>query len=381
MVDDFTIFIVDDDAIILDILKEILAEEHRVETFGSAADCLARVAVAKPDMFIIDLNMPAMDGYALCRHLKEDFETSDIPVTIISGDGDMETRLAGYEAGAEDFIVKPIEAGELESKVRVARRILTRNRALSEQAGYAQRTAFSAMTSMGELSAVLQFLSRSFACVMPQELGEALLDALEQYGLHGAVQLRLGQETLSISRNGVDLPLEVSVLNHVRSAGRIFQFKTRCVFNYGQLTLMINNMPVEDAERCGRIRDNGALLAEGADARLRAIAIDLENRHRQRGAAEALPRVHSMLELVQSSYRRNCYELTHLMIEYQEKLVKSFVHLGLTDKQEEFISHMSQDFMQRMAGTQDETMTVITQLESLAGELESLAGEGVKRAR
>jgi DNA-binding response OmpR family regulator len=373
MEDGFRVFAVDDDPLILAVLEESLSHDCRVETFTSGHTCLERLKEIRPDMFIIDVNMPEVDGYALCRQLKDDFDTQDVPVTFISASNDIDTCLAGYEAGGEDFLQKPLKPGELESKVRVARRIMAQKMALREQAGYAQRTALSAMTSMSELGVVLHFLSKSFTCDTMRELGEAVLGALQQYDLQGAVQLRVGEDVLTVSPNGIDLPLEVAVINHVKDSGRIFQFRKRCVFNFGHLTLMINNMPVEDAERCGRIRDNVALLAEGGDARLRAMEVERKNRDRQLGVARALPRVHSALDVVQANYRRNCFELTQLMIEYQENLLKSFVHLGLTEKQEEFFTAMAQGFMERMVGTQDQSLAIVGQLESLASDLERLA--------
>lgn len=373
MEDGFRVFVVDDDPVILAILEEVLSEDCRVETFPSGQACLERLKAVRPDMFIIDVNMPEVDGYALCRQLKDDFDTQDVPVTFISASSDIETCLACYEAGGEDFMQKPLKPGELESKVRVARRILAQKATLRDQAGFAQRTALSAMTSMGELGVVLQFLSKSFTCDSMRELGDAILNALQQYELQGAVMLRIGNDTLAVSPNGIDLPLEVAVLNHVRDAGRVFQFRKRCAFNFDRLTLMVNNMPLEDAERCGRIRDNVALLAEGADARLRAMEIEEKNHQRQKGVERALPQVHGALDVVQANYRRNCFQLTQLMIEYQEDLLKSFVHLGLMERQEEFISALAQKFMERMVGTQDQSLTIVGQLEALAHDLETLA--------
>lgn len=370
---DFRLFVVDDEPMILAMLEGVLADSCVVETFASGQECLARLREVCPDMFVIDVNMPGVDGYALCRYLKDDLETQDVPVTFMSADDNIETRLLAYEAGGEDFLCKPIVPAELESKVRAARRILVHKRALREQAGFAQQTAMSAMTSMGELGIVLQFLSKSFACGDTHELASALIEALRQYDLHGAVQLRQGEQALSLSPNGIDLPLEVAVLNHVRHAGRIFQFRSRCAFNYGQITLMVNNMPLEDAERCGRIRDNCALLAEGADARLAALSTEESNRKRQQGVAKALPRVHATLDALQGNYRRNCFELTQLMIAYQEDLLKSFVHLGLTEEQEGFLSGMAQSFMERMVGNQDQSLAIVGQLEQLAADLENLA--------
>lgn len=196
--------------------------------------------------------------------------------------------------------------------------------ALHEQAGYAQKTAMSAMVSMGELGVVLQFLSKSFACATADELAAAVLEAMQQYDLQAAVQFRLGDDVLSVSQNGVNLPLEVSVLNHVQHSGRIFslQIALRFQLRAGHLDAG-TTAPVDDADRCGRIRDNGALLAEGAEARLRAIELEILTQRRRSGIESALPRLHDTLDAVQSNYRRNCFSLTQVMIEFQEALMKS----------------------------------------------------------
>ena len=366
------LFVVDDDPVLTEIFMVTLEDDFQLETFASAEACLARVAEQKPDIFLLDVSLPGIDGCQLCRQLKDDWDTQDIPVLFVSGSDDIEARLLCYDAGGEDFISKPFDPNELLRKLRIAAQLINSRRQLHEQAGYAQRTAMSAMVSMGELGVVLQFLSKSFACESAETLAEALLDSMRQYDLQAAVQVRLGGEVFSLSDNGRDLPLETSVLNHVSHAGRIFQFKSRCVFNYGRVTLMVNNMPLDDADRCGRIRDNGALLAEGADARLKAIEVELSAQRRRSGIEAALPRVHATLDAVQGNYRRNCYELTQVMVEFQEALMKSYVHLGLTEGQEEQMTAMAGEFMQRMVGTQDESLHIVGQLEELAHSLEGL---------
>lgn len=372
MENNLRVFVVDDDAIILDVLRATLAAECELHTFASAEACLGALADVKPDLFLLDVSMPVMDGYALCRQLKDDWDTQDIPVVFISASNNNETRMLCYEAGGDDFIQKPFDPAELLSKLGVAGRILAEKKALREQAGYAQRTAMAAMVSMGELGVVLQFLSKSFACNTLDELAAALLDAMQQYDLQAAVQMRIGDEVLTLSHNGRNVPLEVSVLNHVRESGRIFQFKSRCVFNYGQVTLLVKNMPLEDAERCGRIRDNGALLAEGADARLRAIETEMLAARRRAGIESALPRLYSTLDGVQANYRRNCFELTQVMIDFQEQLAKAFISLGLMERQEEQLSSMANDFVTRLVGTQDASLEIVGHLEALAEDLKVL---------
>lgn len=372
MENNLRVFVVDDDALILDVLRTTLDGECHLLTFSSGESCLNALADGKPDLFLLDVAMPVMDGYALCRHLKDDWETQDIPVVFISASDDNETRLLCYEAGGDDFIQKPLDPAEVLGKLSVAGRIIAEKKALREQAGYAQKTAMAAMVSMGELGVVLQFLSKSFACATLDELAAALLEAMQQYDLQAAVQMRMGDMVLTLSPNGRNVPLEVSVLNHVRESGRIFQFKSRCVFNYGHVTLLVNNMPLEDADRCGRIRDNGALLAEGADARLKAIETEILAQQRRAGIESALPRLYSTLDGVQNNYRRNCFELTQVMIDFQEALTKAFIHLGLMERQEELLSSMANQFMLRVVGTQDASLEIIGKLEALADDLKVL---------
>ena len=372
MENNLRVFVVDDDAIILDVLRATLAAECELHTFASAEACLGALVDVKPDLFLLDVSMPVMDGYALCRQLKDDWDTQDIPVVFISASDNNETRMLCYEAGGDDFIQKPFDPAGLLSKLGVAGRILAQKKGLRERGGYAQRTAMAAMVSMGELGVVLQFLSKSFACNTLDELAAALLDAMQQYDLQAAVQMRIGDEVLTLSHNGRNVPLEVSVLNHVRESGRIFQFKSRCVFNYGQVTLLVKNMPLEDAERCGRIRDNGALLAEGADARLRAIETEMLAARRRAGIESALPRLYSTLDGVQANYRRNCFELTQVMIDFQEQLAKAFISLGLMERQEEQLSSMANDFVTRLVGTQDASLEIVGHLEALAEDLKVL---------
>lgn len=364
--------LVDDDPIQLELMLDTLGGEFACESFPSGEAFMERLAQVKPDLVMLDLTLPGISGYEICQRLKDDWETQDIPVLFVSAHDDMETRLRCYDAGAEDFIQKPCAPMDVLRKLKVAARILAEKKLLREQAGYAQKTAMSAMVSMGELGVVLQFLSKSFACKTPDELAAAIIETMQQYELKAAVQLRMGEETLNLGQDGHDVPLEVSVLNHVRQSGRIFQFKSRCVFNYGQVTLLVNNMPVDDADRCGRIRDNGALLAEGADARMQAITAEMLAQQRRAGIEAALPRVQATLDNVQANYRRNSLELTQVMIEFQDALANAYFSLGLTDAQEAQMTAMADAYMQRMVGSQDASLATIGQLEELARSLEKL---------
>ena len=373
MDDGFRVFVVDDDILMLEMVADLLRDDCKVEAFISAQECLQRLHQLKPDMFLLDITMPDVDGYDLCRILKDKPETCDIPVTFISANDSADARLLCYEAGGEDFITKPFSPDELLLKVQVAQRITANKRALHAEAGQARQTALQVMSSMNELGVIVQFFSRSFACKTLLELGTALLEVLRQYDLDGAVQLRAGGEILSLSPNGRDLPLEVSVLNNVRTAGRIFQFKSRCVFNYDRVTIMVNNMPLEDADRCARIRDHGAILAEGAEARLAAMESDTKGSHHYSALQASLPKLQAAIETMQDGYRRNGDQLKVLAIEYQEELAKAIAGLGLTEAQERDLAELANDYMQRIASAQDENASAVALLGQWVQNLSVLA--------
>lgn len=365
----FRVFVVDDDVLMLEMMADLLREDCTVETFISAQECLRRLHQIKPDMFLLDISMPDVDGYDLCRILKEKRETADIPVTFISANDSAEARLLGYEAGGEDFITKPFSPDELLVKVQVAQRITANKRALHEQAGQAQQAV---MSSMSELGAMLQFFNLAPNCKTVGDLGNAMLKVLEHHQLDGAIQLRANGEIVSLSPNGRDLPLEVSVLNNIRTAGRIFQFKSRCVFNYDHVTVMINNMPLEDAERCGRIREHGAMLAEGGEAHLVAFENEAKSARRQAVLLDAVPRLRALADAVQLGDRGAFGQINALMIEYRSELAKVISGLGLTETQEQFVAELANDYVQRIAAVQNDSQAATGQLEQLATQFEVL---------
>jgi len=113
------ILIVDDEPHNRELLEIMLAPEGYVVVAAASGEAaLASVAEDAPDLVLLDIKMPAMDGYEVVRRIKADLVTKNIPVIIVTALDDRDDRMLGLSAGAEDFLTKPVDRAELCVRVK-----------------------------------------------------------------------------------------------------------------------------------------------------------------------------------------------------------------------------------------------------------------------
>ena len=116
-----TVLVVDDDAPILRMLQRTLAAEgYEVQTAGDGGAALAAVERAVPDVLVLDVAMPGVDGLAVCRRLRS--KGLAVPILLLTARDAVADRVAGLDAGADDYLVKPFAAEELLARVRALHR-------------------------------------------------------------------------------------------------------------------------------------------------------------------------------------------------------------------------------------------------------------------
>jgi diguanylate cyclase (GGDEF)-like protein len=178
------ILIIDDSADALAVAKARLAHEgHEILCAGGGREGLETVARENPDLILLDVDMPEMNGFEVCRRLKADAATCSIPVVFLSGSGGTDDKVKGLDLGAVDFVTKPFDAFELRARVRAALR--TKH---------------------------LQDLLRDYA----------LIDPLTELPNRRALDERLQQEWARLLRHGGCLALIMADLDHFKEVNDQF---------------------------------------------------------------------------------------------------------------------------------------------------------------
>jgi PleD family two-component response regulator len=113
------ILVADDEPHIVQILKFTLERAgYQVEMASNGQEALEKIETFNPHLVILDIMMPIMDGYEVCRKMREDFKMNQIPVIMLSAKGDLTERVKGLEGGANDYLIKPYSNDELLLRVK-----------------------------------------------------------------------------------------------------------------------------------------------------------------------------------------------------------------------------------------------------------------------
>lgn len=235
------ILAVDDNPVNLELLQAVAESAgYEVMTVDNGTDALTRAETASPDLIILDINMPKMDGYEVCRQLKGNARTSNIPVIMLTALFEVSSKVEGLDAGADDYLTKPFSASEL--LARIDRRL--RAKGESDQLRQMQeqlRETFSRFVAPSVVEAMLQDPTRvklggalqtvtvmfadlqNFTTISEMTAPEQLLSTLNGYhellvkviqSLNGTIDKFMGDAVMAL----FNAPLEQE--DHVRRAVR-----------------------------------------------------------------------------------------------------------------------------------------------------------------
>lgn len=364
------LLIVDDDPIAGGMLGVMLKKHgYEVKHVPSGEACLATMAEFSPEVVLLDIEMPGgIDGYETCQRLRAQFERTNLTVIFLSGHDTLEERLRAYDVGGDDFVAKPFDAEEIRRKIALAvRSRIARKQLIAEKVSL-EETADIAMQGYNEMGAVVQFTRGALGCRTLKALAEQIIDSMRILGSICHVQLRgsAAAGIVTLTPDGPASPLEESVIERMSTQDRIFQFKSRMIVNYENVSVLVANMPTDDPALAGRIRDYLAIVAEAAEDAVANISLRADAVERAKELRLLAEIGRNGIEMLQSKQHDQLADTRCAMERMVEVIESLYYQFGLTTNQEEAISetvHAAKDellaLFERYQSNFDQQFTVV----------------------
>ncbi|MDH5376852.1 MAG: response regulator [Gammaproteobacteria bacterium] len=305
------LLVIDDDKIGHKVIDRDLLGLFEVSHAYSGEDGIAVAQEVLPDVILLDVEMPGMNGYEVCDALKHLPAISDTPIIFLSSHSSLRERMQGYESGGSDYIVKPFVREDLVAKINVLIKYRQEQLRLRLKMEEAQKTANIAMSGSSELALAMAFVERSHNASDFESLANYFLKVTDKFGLNTVVLITIDDTDHWFSSAGSVSPLENQLVTMLRNEKRFYDFGCRTQINYPNISLLIKNMPLDNMERYGRIKD--ILPAMLSTANTRVIAISSE---------QAVKNQTKELNLAFSSIQHLFTEIIESMKETQDKSVK-----------------------------------------------------------
>lgn len=272
--------VVDDSEISLATIAHALENVNPI-LFSSPLEALqyAESAESPPYLVILDLMMPEINGFEVCKRLRELFSDTETEIIFYSSNNNLDDRIKGFEVGASDFLVKPVAIQELQVKALKAIYRVREERKQKHASSKQDEAIKGIITELSEQSILVNFLRAANAASSVEKLCKLIVRAASDFGLSASVRSSFtidDQEFSTVESTGGTLPpLELELLRRLSSSERIFTQNNRLFLNFPHFTLIVKNMP-DDKAFAGRLRDHLAIMLEAVGSRIKLFSQEQE---------------------------------------------------------------------------------------------------------
>ena len=358
--------------------------QHKYEIYG-ASDGVSGIEKANdilPDIILLDVEMPHMNGYEVCEQLKHNDSTKDIPIIFLSSLNNLRARMLGYEAGAVDFIIKPFIAGELIAKIDSLVEIMNKSTGFSEDAKRANEVAFSAMRNSSELSLIVKFIEQSYSINSLEILAQNFFNLSNHFELNCSLMFISEQKRSFYGcNNSICSALETEVISTIYDkGGRFIDFGCRTQINYPRVSLLIKNMPLQDREAYGRYKDFFPPVLSAIDAKLQNLDTEINTKTQTKQLNTAFKSVTSTLLGFGNNLEINQEAIISLLRNMLSDLENNLLVMGLEEDQEKSIVSLidstivsAQKVIDTTSANKKTFNTIITVLNTIAKRQQKIA--------
>ncbi|ARU58195.1 MAG: response regulator [Pseudomonadales bacterium] len=329
-----TILLVDDDPEIRETIAELLNDEYRVIGKASGDEALSEANTNQGiDIFLLDVNLPGISGYELCRMLKEKPAFEYSAFIFLSGMGGDDDIVEGFEVGGDDYIVKPVRSRELIAKLQSICTLKERTRRAQDDAQMAQKVAFNAMSDSSQLGRVIEFLTEVSVAESTDALMHSLFRTLDSLGLNCEIQVRMPAETFTCTPYDISSPLVAKLIDQAWQHGRIIDFHQRTLYNAPHISILVKNMPLDNPDEYGRLKDTLASLVVGADTRLKSLMNESIIRR-------SSDKIEALMGEIKDNVSQQSQKAHQLMNDLFNDMRETMIVTALSEEQEDYILSM-----------------------------------------
>jgi CheY-like chemotaxis protein len=324
------IMIVDDTEANRLLLEDLLEDDFQLNIANDGLLCLQQYDDFQPDIILLDVMMPNMNGYEACAELRKKYTASDVCIIMVSAADQIEDKLAGYKAGCDDYLSKPVDANILLAKIELSLANLAKKKDQKKrQDQLHEQFQMAETTTLEVMSTFLQDIVKS-----PDfnELARSLRKATKALGIQSAVKIYDVDQTIVVGcqpDSGAWALLQDAQNPNAELIPQLFKSK--------HVILLAANLPREVSPVVEQLSDRINILSRGVDARVQSLLeqpIAAEQGETDKDLDWIVSENYSAISQAKQQFIDHDL-LTHtIMDQLMQDMDALLIKLGLTEEQE-----------------------------------------------
>jgi DNA-binding response OmpR family regulator len=290
-----------------------------------------------PQLVLLDVNLPQVDGTTICQYLRDDYLSADCAVVFTSGLMEDEDIMRAYAAGADDYLIKPVRLQELQIKISQVRKARLQVIEQESQAQSALQMAFDAMRTSSELGEILRFQETLHQLKSLDDIAAASFDILQNFQLQASILFFVDAEPVFYRADQMQPRLERESMLTARSRGRMYHWRQLTFLNFDLVTILFRNMPIDDEARYGVAKDQICLLFNGMDAKLNALMLERSESEKQQKLKSISAVLGAIAREIEQSSVGFAEQFERILVDMETNLRAELAQFNLLESEEQAI--------------------------------------------
>jgi CheY-like chemotaxis protein len=332
------LLVIDDDPMVHFLVEEGLSSQVEIILQDTGEAGIKAAHEHKPDLILLDVSLPDISGFEVCKKLKSESDFVDTPVIFVSSNTDQASHIKGFTLGASDYVDKPFSPDEVKARIEQVFTFMDQRDDMASQIGEATNAAFAAMRGSSELGLAVQFIEAIHGISDLQTLANTFFGVTNSLDIRCSLLLEENNERFFFKSDGMVAPLEQQVMNVIHDRQERFtDFENRTIITYPKATLLIKNMPKDDAERYGHLKDLLPSMMGSTDARMMAIGNEKAVTELTRETSTTVDHIKDTLSEVGSALEQNQTDVVGLLKGLLDEFELRIPRMGLEEDQEVYL--------------------------------------------